>query len=107
MGHGWPMTPADLKAAALAHSTPPVDWSPEVRALWLTKAGQWDAAHALAQDIDSPVGWWIHALLHLIEGDEGNARYWFARAGRPPVSSAEQEAEWDRIAADVLGEIDA
>ncbi len=25
----------------------------------------------------------MHAYLHRAEGDNGNARYWYARAGRP------------------------
>jgi hypothetical protein len=25
---------------------------------------------------------WIHAVLHKIEGDAGNSRYWYARARR-------------------------
>ncbi len=96
------MTADELAASALAGGNPPAALSPEARALWLAKAGQWDAAHHVAQDIETPMGSWIHALLHLIEGDTGNAGYWFARAGRRPVGRGEIEAEWHRIAAEVL-----
>lgn len=43
-------------------------------------AGDWDAAHKLAQRHEgSPVADWLHAVLHKIEGDASNARYWYAR----------------------------
>jgi len=43
-------------------------------------AGRWDAAHAIVQrHEDSPVACWLHAVLHKIEGDASNARYWYAR----------------------------
>jgi hypothetical protein len=97
------MTPAELKASASRDSAPAAGLSDEARALWLCEAGQWEDAHAVAQDIHTPLGSWIHALLHLIEGDEGNARYWFARAGRAPVGREAISEEWKRIAAAVLG----
>ncbi len=46
-------------------------------------AGEWDEAHGIVQaDEADPTACWIHAVLHKIEGDAGNARYWYARAGR-------------------------
>ena len=46
-------------------------------------AGDWDEAHGIVQaDETDPTACWIHAVLHKIEGDAGNARYWYARAGR-------------------------
>lgn len=92
------MTAAELKASATRDAAPPAGLTDEARALWLYQAGQWEAAHNIAQDIHTPLGSWIHALLHLVEGDEGNARYWFARAGKPPVGPGAIDAEWDRIA---------
>ena len=60
------MTPAELRSA--------VD-----RAL----AGAWEEAHEIVQaDETDPTACWIHAVLHKIEGDAGNARYWYRRAGR-------------------------
>ena len=41
---------------------------------------QWDAAHEIVQDISTPNAQWIHAVLHKIEGDEGNSRYWYSRS---------------------------
>lgn len=97
------MTPSELKQSAASDSTPPAGLSPELAALWHAKAGNWDASHDIAQDIHTPMGSWIHALLHLIEGDIGNAGYWFHRAGRPAVGRGQIDAEWDRIAAELLG----
>jgi hypothetical protein len=98
------MTAAQLKSSAAADGEPPAGLTPELRALWLTKAGRWDEAHHIAQDIETPDGSWIHALLHLIEGDTGNAGYWYARAGRPARRREEIDTEWDRIAAYLCGE---
>jgi hypothetical protein len=44
--------------------------------------GEWDKAHLIVQDIGSADAAWIHAVLHKIEGDEGNSRYWYSRAKR-------------------------
>ena len=43
-------------------------------------AGRWQRAHEIVQqEEDDPVACWIHAVLHKIEGDAGNSRYWYAR----------------------------
>jgi hypothetical protein len=42
----------------------------------------WHAAHQVAQDSTHLLAHWIHAVLHKIEGDEWNSRYWYRRAGR-------------------------
>ena len=52
------------------------------RAVDLALAGQWDAAHRIVQDDDGELAAWIHAVLHKIEGDLGNSRYWYQRAGK-------------------------
>ena len=45
--------------------------------------GDWQAAHAIVQrDEDSPLACWLHGIVHLMEGDEANARYWYGAAGR-------------------------
>ncbi len=43
--------------------------------------GDWHQAHIIAQESNDAVACWIHAVLHKIEGDEGNSRYWYARSG--------------------------
>ena len=47
------------------------------------EAGEWQAAHALVQKDATPLGCWAHGLVHLIEGDLDNAKYWYRRARRP------------------------
>jgi hypothetical protein len=51
-------------------------------ALRLVAAGNWDGAHDLVQDDSSPEAAWVHAHLHRVEGDLGNAAYWYRRAGK-------------------------
>ena len=41
---------------------------------------QWDAAHKIVQELSTPNAQWIHAVLHKIEGDENNSRYWYSRS---------------------------
>ena len=44
----------------------------------------WQAAHAIVQeDEDSRLFCWAHGIVHIMEGDRSNARYWFRKAGRP------------------------
>jgi hypothetical protein len=74
---------------------------PLLAALWWEAKGNWEKAHEIAQEIDSPDAAWVHAYLHRKEGDEGNAGYWYHRAGRPH-SKAEPAAEWEEIARTLL-----
>lgn len=53
------------------------------RAVDLALAGDWDGAHKIVQEEEEDAtSCWIHAVLHKIEGDAGNARYWYRRAGQ-------------------------
>ena len=97
------LTVAEFRASAESRSEMPAGLSPELQALWLCRAGRWDEAHGVAQEIHTREGSRIHALLHLIEGDESNARYWFARAGVAAVGREEIDAEWARLASATLG----
>ncbi|TLD69922.1 hypothetical protein FEM03_14405 [Phragmitibacter flavus] len=97
------MTVEELLESVLRDDAPPDDVSAEARALWHAKKGNWDESHEIAQDIHSRMGSWIHALLHLIEGDQGNANYWFHKAQKPVRKPADIESEWRVIAAEVLG----
>jgi hypothetical protein len=63
-------------------------------------AGDWDAAHAIVQhDEDDTVSCWIHAVLHKIEGDAANARYWYGAAGQFYESFPDPVAELRAIKA--------
>lgn len=52
-----------------------------LKAVELALDGDWDASHKIAQDYSDSVANWIHAVLHKIEGDEWNSKYWYARTG--------------------------
>jgi hypothetical protein len=53
------------------------------RAVALMESGDWQAAHAIVQqDANSPLACWAHGIVHLMEGDLPNARYWYGEAGR-------------------------
>lgn len=93
------MTAAELQKAT---QTEAAGVSPEALSLWHAKQGNWDAAHNIAQDIHTKTGSWIHALLHVIEGDQWNADYWFAKAGKPSHGPKEIDKLWDEIATVVL-----
>jgi len=41
--------------------------------------GDWDKSHKIAQDYSDATANWIHAVLHKIEGDAWNSKYWYAR----------------------------
>ncbi|HEY0945424.1 MAG TPA: hypothetical protein VGD81_09150 [Opitutaceae bacterium] len=76
-----------------------------LQALWCDARGDWDRAHTLAQlagDNGDRDGEWVHAYLHRVEGDEGNAAYWYRRCGRP-VNRAPLREEWAAIATELLG----
>lgn len=62
------------------------------RAVEHLAAGAWPAAHEIVQDDESALAAWLHGIVHTLEGDLGNARYWYRRAGRPfPGSDAVQQ----------------
>jgi len=90
--------------ASLTNPDPPGSLSPLLQALWHAARGEWETAHRLAQDDGSAEGAWVHAYLHRVEGDEGNAGYWYGRAGKPHCT-ASLEAEWAEIAEALLGPV--
>jgi hypothetical protein len=53
-----------------------------VKAVRHLEQGQWKAAHVLVQNDASMLGCWAHGIVHLIEGDMDNAKYWYRRARR-------------------------
>jgi hypothetical protein len=72
-----------------------------VAALWHAARGDWHKAHELVQDDEGRAAAWVHAYLHRVEGDIGNAGYWYSRAGRPRAEGP-TDAEWNEIAAALL-----
>jgi len=54
-------------------------------------AGNWHKAHNIVQqDEHDPLACWIHAVLHKIEGDAWNSRYWYVRTDH-------QYEEWEDL----------
>jgi len=75
-----------------------------LKAVELALAGEWDAAHDLVQQYESDVtAAWIHAVLHKVEGDLGNARYWYHHAGQMEHVNDEPRAELAVIKAELMG----
>jgi hypothetical protein len=65
-----------------------------LQAIDFALAGQWKEAHELVQQYESDAtAAWIHAVLHKIDGDLGNSRYWYRRAGQLEHVSDEPKAE--------------
>jgi len=52
------------------------------RAADLLAAGDFQAAHTIVQDDASTLAAWLHGIVHTLEGDFDNARYWYGKAGR-------------------------
>lgn len=60
--------------------------------LALAKAGEWEQAHGLVQVHSDTLSCQIHGYLHRVEGDLGNAGYWYRRGGMAlPANALEQE----------------
>ena len=67
-------------------------------------SGQWDAAHQIVQQYEGDAtASWIHAVLHKIEGDLGNSRYWYRRAGKLEHVSDEPKGELEAIREEIVG----
>ena len=95
------MTFADFKVS-IASRVEPATLPPLLRSLWHDANGNWTQAHEIAQDVNSADGAWVHAYLHRKEGDDGNAAYWYHRAGRPAATDS-LAAEWERLVTALLG----
>jgi fructose-specific component phosphotransferase system IIB-like protein len=52
------------------------------RAVQLLEAGAWQQAHEIVQQDDSVLAAWLHGIVHTLEGDLDNARYWYRQADR-------------------------
>lgn len=98
------MNADDINRSISSGDAIPDGLPPVAKVLWLARAGQWDAAHDLCQDLPDPAGAWIHAWLHRQEGDYGNACYWYERAGkRASPRHTPLDQEWMDIAKALLG----
>jgi hypothetical protein len=88
-----------VKSVQAARPSPQL--SDTLTSLWWDKKGNWDKAHAIAQEIPTVQGSAVHAYLHREEGVLWNADYWYSRAGRQrPDIPLEQE--WQRLVEEML-----
>ncbi|KRQ92465.1 hypothetical protein [Bradyrhizobium valentinum] len=92
---------ADFRAS-LSDAAPAPSLGPLLVALRWAAKGDWGRAHKIVQDEGSAEAAWVHAYLHRVEGDLGNAGYWYRQAGQP-VAKDSLEAEWERIVSALLG----
>ena len=98
------MIAADLAKSAINDVQPPAGLGAVGECLWYARAGQWDKAHDLCQDLPGKAGSWIHAWLHREEGDLENASYWYSRAGKDmPHKKVTLEDEWLAMTDECLG----
>jgi hypothetical protein len=62
------------------------------------RLGEWQEAHVIVQEDESSLGCWAHGIVHVLEGDLDNARYWYERAGRPFPRDPDAAHEVDALA---------
>jgi hypothetical protein len=86
------MNLADFKSA----EEPAAGLGAPLQALWWAAKGDWEKAHTIVMNDESAEAAWVHAYLHRVEGDLGNAGYWYRRAGKPAQTSP-LDAEWAEI----------
>lgn len=77
-----------------------------VRAVELLAAGAWPQAHQIVQQDKSVLAAWLHGIVHTLEGDLDNARYWYRQAGRPFPGAAAVQQEIAAARARVHGDAD-
>ena len=57
------------------------------------KKGEWEKAHAIVQEDETTLGYWAHGIVHMLEGDMANARYWYRKAHRTFPKTVDTDAE--------------
>jgi len=63
-------------------------------------AGDWQAAHLIVQEYEGDAtASWIHGIVHRMEGDLANARYWYGRCSRELREDVSTGDELKQIAA--------
>ncbi len=67
-------------------------------ALNLLERGDWQGAHVIVQAHETQYACWLHGIVHVLEGDLDNARYWYKRAKRAFSSETSPELAAARAA---------
>jgi hypothetical protein len=71
------------------------------QALVHMRSGRWTEAHTIVQSDESQLAAWLHGILHVQEGDLGNAEYWYGQARRDFSSRGTLDEEMDRFEAEL------
>lgn len=69
------------------------------QALVHMRSGRWTEAHTIVQSDESQLAAWLHGILHVQEGDLGNAEYWYGQAKRDFNGRGTLDEEMDRFEA--------
>jgi hypothetical protein len=56
-----------------------------VRSLLLLQAGEFERSHSIVQAMSGSDPAYIHGMIHRVEGDFWNAKYWFRRSKKHPA----------------------
>jgi hypothetical protein len=94
------MSPSEFKRS-ISGKNPPAGLSPALSALWWAGKDDWDKAHKMVMSDNGADCAWVHAYLHRVEGDPGNAGYWYRQARRQPATG-KLDVEWAAIAVALL-----
>ena len=85
----------------LTKPKPPAGLTPALSALWWAGKDEWDKAHRIVMDESGRDAAWVHAYLHRVEGDRGNAEYWYRQA-KEPAGAGPLDKEWESIVGALL-----
>lgn len=100
-----PLVPSEIWDSAVEQQIGGLDWEgrEEETAVKAAMAGLYllndslDASHSYAQQIEyDATGAYWHGIMHRMERDYGNSKYWFVQAGNHPVKAdvKERAASW-------------
>jgi len=76
------------------------------RVVDLLATGAWQDAHEIVQKEKSTTAAWLHGIVHILEGDLDNARYWYRQAERefPGAEAVQSEISAARRAVETAGD---
>ena len=97
---GPPHTLKRNSKASVGKEELPNEISSPIEVICYRGKGNWEEAQRLVQSDNSPNGSWVHAYLHRVEGDLGNAAYWYRMADEAVCNSGLDE-EWVEIVAEL------
>lgn len=86
---------------SLTATQPPAGVTHALAGLWWDAKGDWTRAYESAQRDEGPDGF-VGSRLPRKEGDQGNAAYWYGRAGKP-VCREPLDKEWISMVEALLG----